>query len=192
MKKIGSDNTLGPDFSRPIAGRGIATADYDNDGDIDIVTNNRGDYPELLCNDGGNQNHWLEVSADWHLRSNRDGIGASLKLLLTLRRVRARRAIQRRHELYVGESDPRIFFGLGKRTENRVFEITWPSGQVGQTDESSGSIESSSCKGRHWDCAAVVSQNSAKVGEPMKNPLRRRFLSGSSSVLLGGACYWMR
>src|SRR5258708_28879846 len=53
--------SLGSDFLRPIAGRGLATADYDNDGDIDIVTNNRGDYPSLLRNDGGNANHWLEI-----------------------------------------------------------------------------------------------------------------------------------
>jgi hypothetical protein len=46
---------------RPIAGRGLATADYDNDGDIDIVTNNRGDYPSLLRNDGANDSHWLEI-----------------------------------------------------------------------------------------------------------------------------------
>src|ERR1700721_3041150 len=32
-------NSLGPDFVRPILGRGLATADFDNDGDIDIVTN---------------------------------------------------------------------------------------------------------------------------------------------------------
>src|ERR1035437_7899518 len=53
--------SLGPDFMRAIVGRGLATADYDNDGDIDIVTNNRGDLPSLLRNDGGNANHWLTV-----------------------------------------------------------------------------------------------------------------------------------
>ena len=52
---------------------------YDNDGDIDIVTNNRGDYPSLLRNDGGNANHWLTVQLIG-TKSNRDGIGASLKL----------------------------------------------------------------------------------------------------------------
>src|SRR6267154_2671517 len=72
-------DSLGPDFVRPIAGRGLATADYDNDGDPDIAINNRGDYPELLRNDGGSANHWLEILLIG-TRSNRDGVGASLKL----------------------------------------------------------------------------------------------------------------
>ena len=42
-------DSLGADFVRPIVGRGLATADYDNDGDIDIVTNNRDDYPMLAA-----------------------------------------------------------------------------------------------------------------------------------------------
>jgi hypothetical protein len=121
-----TSDSLGPDFLRPVAGRGIATADYDNDGDIDIAINNRGDYPELLRNDGGNLNHWLEVLLIG-TRSNRDGIGASLKLTSegVVHVEQSKGGMS-----YMSASDPRIFFGLGKRTKIESLEITWPSGQV--------------------------------------------------------------
>ncbi|MGC1482726.1 MAG: CRTAC1 family protein [Candidatus Acidiferrum sp.] len=119
-------DSLGPDFQRHIAGRGIATADYDNDGDIDMAINNRGDYPELLRNDGGNLNHWLEVLLIG-TRSNRDGIGASLKLtsegFVHIQQAKGGMG-------YMSASDPRILFGLGKRTKIESLEITWPGGQV--------------------------------------------------------------
>src|SRR5947209_16411446 len=57
-----TSESLGPDFVRPIAGRGLAIADYDNDGDIDIITNNRGGYPSLLRNDAASRNPWLKVN----------------------------------------------------------------------------------------------------------------------------------
>jgi hypothetical protein len=119
-------DSLGPDFMRLIAGRGLATADYDNDGDSDIAINNRGDYPELLRNDGGNANHWLEVLLIG-TRSNRDGIGASLKLTSEdlVRVEQAKGGMS-----YMSASDPRILFGLGKRDRIDSLEITWPSGQV--------------------------------------------------------------
>src|SRR6202165_5155812 len=118
--------SLGPDFMRPVAGRGLATADYDNDGDIDIVTNNRGDYPSLLRNDGGNANHWLEILLIG-TKSNRDGIGASLKLTSDgISHVEQAKGGMS----YMSASDPRIFFGLGKRTKIDSLEITWPSGQI--------------------------------------------------------------
>jgi hypothetical protein len=118
--------TLGADFMRPIAGRGLATADYDNDGGIDIVTNNRGDYPSLLRNDGGNANHWLTVLLIG-TKSNRDGIGASL----TLSSEGVVQVEQSKGGMsYMSASDPRIHFGLGKRTQVESLEITWPSGQV--------------------------------------------------------------
>src|SRR5258708_3027027 len=121
-------DSLGPDFMRPIVGRGVATADFDNDGDLDIAINIRGDYPELLRNDGGNANHFLEVLLIG-TKSNRDGIGASLKLTSEgfAHVEQAKGGMS-----YMSANDPRIFFGLGKRTKIESLEITWPSGLVEQ------------------------------------------------------------
>jgi hypothetical protein len=121
-----SDGALGADFSVPIAGRGIATADFNNDGAIDIAINNRGDYPMLLRNDGATANHWLEILLIG-TRSNRDGIGASLKLTAggETHVEQAKGGMS-----YMSASDPRIHFGLGKRSKIDVLEITWPSGTV--------------------------------------------------------------
>jgi enediyne biosynthesis protein E4 len=119
-------DSLGPDFMRPIVGRGLATADFDNDGDIDIVTNNRGDYPSLLRNDGGNANHWLTVLLIG-TKSNRDGTGASLRLTAggVAHVEQAKGGMG-----YMSASDPRIHFGLGKNTKIESLEVSWPSGQI--------------------------------------------------------------
>src|SRR5450755_4217966 len=119
-------DTLGPDFMRPIAGRGLATADFNNDGGIGIVTNNRGDYPSLLRNDGANSNHWVEFLLIG-TRSNRDGIGASLKLTSEgfVHVEQSKGGMS-----YMSASHPRIHFGLGKHAKIESLEITWPSGQI--------------------------------------------------------------
>jgi enediyne biosynthesis protein E4 len=119
-------DSLGPDFTRPIVGRGVATADFDNDGAIDIATNNRGDYPSLLHNEGATANHWLTVLLIG-TKSNRDGTGSALKLT-TEGFVISEQA--KGGMGYMSASDPRIHFGLGKRTSISSLEITWPSGQV--------------------------------------------------------------
>ena len=121
-----SSDSLGPDFLRPVAGRGLATADFFNDGGVGIAVNCRGDYPELLRNDGGNANHWLEVLLIG-TKSNRDGIGSVLKLTGDgfVRVDQAKGGTS-----YMSASDPRIHFGLGKHTKIDSLVITWPSGQV--------------------------------------------------------------
>ena len=121
-----SSESLGPDFIRPIAGRGVATADFNNDGQMGIAVNVRGDYPELLRNDGGNANHWLEVLLIG-TKSNRDGIGSTLKLT-SEGFVHVEQA--KGGTSYMSASDPRIHFGLGKRTKIESLVITWPSGHV--------------------------------------------------------------
>ena len=117
---------LGPDFMRPTVGRGSAAADFDNDGDMDVVVVNRGDYPELLRNDGGNANNWLEVMLVG-TKSNRDAVGATLKLTSEgFTEVRQRQGGMG----YMSAHDPRVHFGLGQRKSIESLEIAWPSGAV--------------------------------------------------------------
>jgi enediyne biosynthesis protein E4 len=123
------DGALGADFSIPIAGRGIATADFNNDGAMDVAVNNRGDYPMLLRNDQAHDatgNHWLEILLIG-TKSNRDGIGASLKLIAggETHVEQAKGGMS-----YMSASDPRIHFGLGRRGKIDLLEITWPGGAV--------------------------------------------------------------
>ena len=117
---------LGPDFLLPRVSRGAAIADFDNDGDLDILVSNNGQSPQLLRNDGGNANHWLEILLIG-TKSNRDGVGARLKLTagdLVLYE-------QRRGGMsYQSAQDPRLHFGLGQREKIDALEITWPSGAV--------------------------------------------------------------
>jgi hypothetical protein len=118
--------SLGPDFLHPVAGRGLATADFNNDGRVGFAVNCRGDYPEVMRNDANNGNHWLEVLLIG-TKSNRDGIGAVLKLTAQ-GMVRVDQA--KGGTSYMSASDPRIHFGLGKRSKIDSLVISWPSGQV--------------------------------------------------------------
>ena len=117
---------LGPDFVLPRVSRGAAIGDFDNDGDLDILVNNNGQAPQLLRNDGGNANHWLEIFLIG-TKSNRDGVGARVKIVagdLVL-------YDQRKGGMsYQSAQDPRLHFGLGTRTKIDSLEILWPSGMA--------------------------------------------------------------
>jgi enediyne biosynthesis protein E4 len=117
---------LGPDFQLPRVSRGAAIGDFDNDGDLDILVNNCGQPPQLLRNDGGNLNHWLEILL-LGTKSNRDGVGARVTVSagdLTL-------YDQRKGGMsYQSAQDPRLHFGLGQHTVIARIEILWPSGET--------------------------------------------------------------
>ena len=117
---------LGPDFMRPTVGRGLAVGDFDNDGDLDVAVLNRGDYPQVLRNDGGNAHNWLTVKLVG-TKSARDGTGAALKLT-SEGRTQVEQA--KGGMSYMSAHDLRIHFGLGKRKTIESLEISWLSGTV--------------------------------------------------------------
>jgi hypothetical protein len=115
----------GPGFGIPHVGRGAAVADFDNDGDLDIVVADTGGPALLLRNDGGNRNHWIAIRARGR-ESNRFGIGCKVKLT-SGGRVQWREINP--YGSYLSTSDVRLFFGLGGESAASRLEIEWPSGK---------------------------------------------------------------
>ena len=70
--------SLGESFNRPIMGRGAAYADFDGDGDLDIVVTTLAGPAYLFRNDGGD-NNWLRIRAVGS-SSNRSGLGAVVRV----------------------------------------------------------------------------------------------------------------
>jgi len=117
---------LGRDFLLPRVSRGAAIGDFDNDGLLDILVSNNGQPPQLLRNDGGNSNHWMQLYLIGR-RSNRDAVGARVKVTagdLVLYDER------KGGMSYQSAQDPRLHFGLGPRSVIDQIEIKWPSGEL--------------------------------------------------------------
>jgi hypothetical protein len=114
---------VGPAFTKAMVARGAAYADFDHDGDLDILISNNNGPAVLLRNDGGNRNHWLSVRLAG-TKSNRDGIGAVV-------RVESAGGKQwnmvRSGSSYCSQSDLALTFGLGPDASANV-EVAWPSG----------------------------------------------------------------
>jgi enediyne biosynthesis protein E4 len=124
---------LGAPFTVPHVTRGAAYGDYDNDGDLDIVVMNNGQPAELLRNEGGNRQHWLQVElvgrgpGGGKPGSNRDGIGARVTVRAG---AMTQRDFVRSGSSYCSQSMLRRHFGLGAATEADEIEVRWPSGII--------------------------------------------------------------
>ena len=114
----------GADFPVPRSARGASFADLNNDGCIDIVLNNMDDAPAILQNQCGTQHHWLALDLEG-ARSNRDAIGARATVAVGDRKITG---FVSGSDGYLGTSDRRLWFGLGRSGRIDAIEIVWPSG----------------------------------------------------------------
>ena len=110
--------------------RGSAFADYDLDGDIDILVTNSNSPPRLLRNDGGNTNNWLIVKLKGKAGST-DAIGARVA-------VRAGGVSQtkevRSGSGYLCQNEFKLHFGLGASSTVESIDIQWPRGGKQQVE----------------------------------------------------------
>lgn len=107
-----------------MVGRGAAYADYDKDGDLDVIVVNNGASARLLRNDGGNKKNWLQVLLKQRY-SNVFSIGAKIRLV-TGDKTQIRQ---------IGNQGPYLsqvslveHFGLGNDMVIDTLEVKWPDG----------------------------------------------------------------
>lgn len=123
---------LGADAPRDA--RGMATLDYDGDGDLDIIiSHNPGDTgdpeaarPTLLRNQAGAARNWLAVELEGS-QSNRDAIGAVVQL-----EVDGKTQMRHAHagSSYASQSTSKLYFGLGEDSRIDKLTVRWPAGTV--------------------------------------------------------------
>jgi len=116
----------GGGFEQPKVGRGLAYADFDRDGDLDLLltTNNGPAY--LYRNDQFVGNHCIRFRLVG-TKSNRDAIGATVRIFSSgLNQSR----MVKSGSSYLSQSELPLTFGLEKRARVERAVITWPSGRT--------------------------------------------------------------
>lgn len=146
---------MGAAFNRLIVARGAAYADFDHDGDLDVLLTTNHGSPYLFRNDGGNRNNWLCVRTVGS-KSNRDGIGAVVRIVSASGR---QWSWVKSGSSYCSQSDLAVTFGLRSDPAVNSLEVEWPSGvkqkfaniaanQMIVVDEAKGILKKSGSAGK--------------------------------------------
>ncbi|QEL13517.1 CRTAC1 family protein [Limnoglobus roseus] len=121
--------TAGPYFQSPHTARGVAVADYDNDGRVDVAVTHVGGPPAMLRNVTATPHHWvrLELEGSSHrdpAGSNRDAVGATVSV-----KVGDRTLV--RHlkggGSYYSAQDRRLVVGVGPAVQIDEVSVRWPN-----------------------------------------------------------------
>jgi hypothetical protein len=128
---------VGEDFSRPMVGRSLATADIDGDGDLDCVITASGGPPRLLRNDQSLGHHWLRVRLKG-AGPNTEAIGAFVQLQTRPPGGAGAEGVQTRlvspTRGYQSQSELPVTFGLGSSQADEppacTIRVRWPDGST--------------------------------------------------------------
>ena len=117
---------VGTDFVRPIVGRGLAYADFDRDGDLDLLMTTNNGPAVLLRNDvsSGNRSMRFRLIGT---KSNRDAIGATVRIF---HGDNSQSRVVRTGSSYLSQSELPVTFGVGRRDRVERVVISWPSGRT--------------------------------------------------------------
>ena len=119
-----SSGTLGAGMKLEDVSRGATFADYDLDGDIDVVVTNSNTPPRILRNDGGNRKNWLQIRLIGRSGST-DAIGARVEIttggLTQTREVRS-------GDGYLSQRDLTLHFGIGDYEQVDSIVVRWQNG----------------------------------------------------------------
>jgi len=114
-------------FGTKRSGRGMATFDFDNDGDRDVIVSHVDlqASPSLLRNDGGNSNHWIGIRL---IGKNGPASVIGAKVIITAG-GKKQVHINQWSTGYLSNNDPRLHIGVGKQSLIERMEIIWNDGK---------------------------------------------------------------
>lgn len=115
--------SAGPGVKQERTARGLALADVDNDGRVEVLINSQNERPALLAQQGSATGNWIVLHLEGRV-SNRSAIGAKVRVHGN---TKTQRGEVRGGGSYLSQHDFRLHFGLGSDTEVDV-DLWWPSG----------------------------------------------------------------
>jgi hypothetical protein len=118
---------VGADLKRPMVARGAAYADYDLDGDLDLIVTTSNGPTRLFRNEGSGANGALRITAIGS-RTNRSGVGARVQALVDGKP--GPWAMVKTGSSYLSQSELPVTLGLGMTRRVSGVRVTWPDGQV--------------------------------------------------------------
>ena len=128
----------GREFAQPRVGRGLACADFDRDGDVDLLVTTNNGPAFLFRNDQASGNRFVRFRLTGTV-SNRDAIGASVRIF---HGGTSQSRLVKSGSSYLSQSELALTFGIGRRDRADRVVIEWPGGKVEEhTAIAAGSYE---------------------------------------------------